>query len=174
MKPKKSLQTVTKLGERLLPIIDGVLIKQQVTQQDHRGSLTEIYGPHLKFDAIPLVYLYTVTVRPGMVKGWAVHYEQIDRYFFYLGTLKLVLYDGRKNSPTRNMINEIYFSEINRSLVSVPTGVYHAVENVGTTDALLISLPSEPYNHEDPDKYTLPLENDLIPYRFDKRSDYKD
>ena len=107
-----------------------------------------------------------------MIKGWAIHYRQIDRYFFYSGSLKLVLYDARESSPTHGMINELYFSETNRSLVTVPPGIYHAVENVGTTEALMINFPSEPY-HEDPDKHTLPLKNDVIPYRFDKSSDYR-
>src|SRR4051812_2167400 len=169
--PKKSPQTVTRSGERVDRLIDGVQIHQQVTQQDHRGTLTELYSPFWNFDNIPLVFMYTVTVRPGKVKGWAVHYNQIDRYFFYQGTLKLVLYDDRSESPSYRMINELYFSEVNRSLVLVPTHVYHAVENVGTVEGLLISLPSEPYHHEDPDKYTLPLVNDLIPYRFTNGTD---
>lgn len=53
----------------------------------------------------------------GEGKRVAVHHEQIDRYFFYGGTLKLVLYDDRSDSPTHGMINELYFSEANRSLV---------------------------------------------------------
>jgi len=171
--PRKSTQSVTRDGERIAPMIDGILVRQQVTQQDHRGTLTEIYSPHWGFDDIPLVFIYAVTTRPGMIKGWAVHYRHVDRYFFYSGSLKLVLYDARETSPTRGMITELYFSETNRSVVSVPPGVYHAVQNVGTTEALMLNLPSEPYRHEDPDKYTLPLENDVIPYHFDRSSDYK-
>jgi dTDP-4-dehydrorhamnose 3,5-epimerase len=136
--------------------------------------LTELYSAAWNFDNIPLVFLYTVTVRPGKVKGWAVHYNQVDRYFFYQGILKLVLYDDRPESPTYRMVNEHYFSEVNRSLVLVPPHVYHAVENVGDVEGLLISLPSEPYHHEDPDKYTLPLMNDLIPYRFTNETGYSE
>jgi dTDP-4-dehydrorhamnose 3,5-epimerase len=65
------------------------------------------------------------------------------------------------------MINELYFSEANRSVVLVPPHIYHAVQNVGSTNGLMINFPSHPYRHEDPDKYTLPLENDVIPYRFE-------
>jgi dTDP-4-dehydrorhamnose 3,5-epimerase len=164
---KKSEQTVRVDGTRVATRIDGVKIHQQVTQQDERGTLTEIYSPYWEFDALPLVFLYTVTVRPGKAKGWAVHHDQVDRYFFFQGAIKLVLYDDRADSPTYRLVNELYFSEINRSLVLVPPYVYHAVQNVGTTDALLINLPSEPYRHNDPDKYTLPLNNDLIPYTFE-------
>jgi dTDP-4-dehydrorhamnose 3,5-epimerase len=168
VQPKKAGQTVTKSGERIATRIDGVKIHQQVTQQDERGTLTEIYSPFWGFDEIPLVFLYTVTIRPGMAKGWAVHHDQVDRYFFWAGSIKLVLYDDRPDSPTYRMINELYFSEFNRSLVLVPPRIYHAVQNVGTTDGLMINLPSEPYHHEDPDKYTLPLNNDLIPYKFER------
>jgi dTDP-4-dehydrorhamnose 3,5-epimerase len=168
MQPKKAGQTVTTDGERIATRIEGVKVHQQVTQQDERGTLTELYSPFWGFDDIPLVFLYTVTIRPGMAKGWAVHHDQVDRYFFWGGSIKLVLYDDRPESPTYRMINELYFSELNRSLVLVPPHVYHAVQNVGTTEGLMINLPSEPYHHEDPDKYTLPLNNDLIPYKFER------
>jgi dTDP-4-dehydrorhamnose 3,5-epimerase len=64
------------------------------------------------------------------------------------------------------MINELFFSELNRALVAVPPGVYHAVEAVGQIDSLLFNIPNQPYNYKDPDKYTVPLENDFIPYSF--------
>ena len=68
-------------------MIEGIVIRQQVTQQDHRGTLTEIYSLYWGFDDIALAYVYTITTRPGMIKGWAVHYNQVDRYFFYMGRL---------------------------------------------------------------------------------------
>src|SRR5262249_50266653 len=135
--PIKARQTVTRDGRSIAPVIAGVRIHPQVTQQDDRGTLTEIYSPFWEFDDIPLVYLYTVTVHPGKVKGWAVHSEKVDRCFFYWGSLRLVLYDNRADSPTCRMVNDLYFSETNRSLVLVPPGVYHAVQNVGTTEGLM-------------------------------------
>lgn len=170
--PKKAGQTVTPDGKKLGAHIDGVTFFYPTTHQDERGSLCEMYSQAWNFDDIPMVHAYLVTVRPGRVKGWALHQKQIDRYFFALGSVKLVLYDDRKTSPTYKMVNELYFSEINRALVSVPPGIYHAVENVGLTDALSFNIPSEPYNYEDPDKLVLPLENDLIPYSFAPRRGY--
>jgi len=49
----------------------------------------------------------------------------------------------------------------------IPAGVYHAHHNCGTEDALFISMPTRPYNHLDPDVYRLPVNNDVIPYRFE-------
>jgi len=36
-------------------------------------------------------------------------------------------------------------------------------------DALFVSMPTRPYQHDDPDVYRLPLENDQIPYRFEQK-----
>jgi dTDP-4-dehydrorhamnose 3,5-epimerase len=52
-------------------------------------------------------------------------------------------------------------------MIIIPNYVMHAVQNIGTTDATFINMPSHPYNHAEPDKYRLPLTNDIIPYRFD-------
>jgi dTDP-4-dehydrorhamnose 3,5-epimerase len=165
----KARQTVTPDGKSVEPQIHGVKVHQQPTQQDHRGTVFELYSPHWAFDDVPLVYAYAITIRPGVVKGWALHERHVDRYFFVSGTMKLVLYDPRPESPTRGLVTVQYFSELNRSMVSVPAFVYHAIENVGTAESMLVSFPSEPYDHANPDKYVLAPDSDLIPYRFGAR-----
>ncbi len=79
----------------------------------------------------------------------------------------VLLYDGRENSPTKGMLNKIVLSEYNRRLMNIPIGVWHADQNIGTKDALLANFPTICYDHKDPDKYRLPLNNDLIPYKFE-------
>ena len=98
-----------------------------------------------------------------------VHQKQLDRLFISMGFIKIVLYDARIDSPTHRAINEIFLSERNRGLVVIPAGVFHAVQNVGDVDALFINLPTEPYRHENPDKYRLPLDTGEIPYRLGER-----
>jgi dTDP-4-dehydrorhamnose 3,5-epimerase len=63
-------------------------------------------------------------------------------------------------------LNKFTVTERNRSLVVIPRGVYHALENVGNGEAVFINLPTRAYNHENPDKYRLPLKNPLIPFDF--------
>jgi dTDP-4-dehydrorhamnose 3,5-epimerase len=64
------------------------------------------------------------------------------------------------------MVNEIYRSDLSRDLMVIPAFGYHAHQNVGTTDALFVSLPSRPYDHESPDVYRFPIDTDQIPYQF--------
>ena len=164
--PVKDSQTVTAAGERAAPKIAGVALRLAVCHLDERGELTEIYDPAWNFDPAPLVYVYQTTVRPGRVKGWVVHHQQDDRMFISMGAAKIVLYDAREDSPTRGALEEIHLGERRRGLLRIPCGVYHAVENIGDCDLLFINLPTRAYRHEDPDKYRLPLDTPLIPYRF--------
>lgn len=159
-------QSVTPEGERLMQQIAGVELRPAVTHSDERGSICEIFSPAWGFTDEPLCYVYESTIRPGVVKGWVVHYEQDDRLFFSQGSVKIVLYDARRDSPTHGLINELFFEAHNRGLLRVPAGVVHAVQNIGWTDAQFINLPTRPYRHEAPDKARLPLDTEAIPYRF--------
>jgi dTDP-4-dehydrorhamnose 3,5-epimerase len=81
--------------------------------------------------------------------------------------VRWALYDHRPESPTYKLLNIFTFSERNRALLVIPRGVFHAVQNIGQTEAMVISLPTRLYDHADPDKYRLPIKNDLIPFAFD-------
>jgi dTDP-4-dehydrorhamnose 3,5-epimerase len=165
----KDVQTVTSEGKPTTRLIDGVVIRPAVTHPDERGTLCEIFNPAWGVHAAPLVYVYQFTIRPGMVKGWHVHHLHDDRIFVSQGTIKVVLYDDRPHSPTYQTVNEIYRSDLQRNLMIIPAFVWHAHQNVGQTDALMVSMPTRPYNHADPDVYRLPIDTDLIPYKFENR-----
>lgn len=163
--PLKDTQTVTSGGESTRPLILGVRIINVVTQPDARGSLTQL--PAELFEE-PVVDAHQVSIRPGKVKGWIVHYKQLDRLFFWQGDFRVVLYDGRPESSSHGMINDLCFGEVRPVLCFIPKGVYHAIQNVGQTVASHMSFPTTPYNYEDPDKFRLPLETKQIPFDFNK------
>jgi dTDP-4-dehydrorhamnose 3,5-epimerase len=165
----KDVQTVTLDGRPVASLIDGVVIRAASTQADERGTLCEIYDPAWGVHIDPLVYVYQFTIRPGKIKGWHVHHLHDDRIFLSQGTVKVVLYDDRPDSPTYRMVNEIHRTDHQRTIMTIPAFVFHAHHNVGTNDALFVSMPTRAYNHADPDVYRLPVNNDLIPYRFEPR-----
>jgi dTDP-4-dehydrorhamnose 3,5-epimerase len=158
--------TVTAEGVAIQELIDGVSVRRPPTHVDHRGSICEVYDVRWGFTDDEVVYVYHVTVTPGQVKGWVLHIEQHDRMFVYAGVLRVILFDARVESPTFDRLNVFHFGTHDRALLSIPAGVYHAVKNVGEHEAAFINLPSQPYRHDDPDKYRLPLDNDVIPYRL--------
>lgn len=163
---RKDAATVSADGERLQDAIDGVDVRRTPTQADERGTLVEILDERWAFTDDPITYVYHVTIRPGQLRGWVVHRRQNDRLFAYAGVLKIVLYDARTDSPTFGRLNVLHLGGHDRALLSIPAGVYHAVQNVGEGEAAFVNLPSQPYQHDDPDKHRLPLDNDVIPYRL--------
>lgn len=168
IKPVKDQAWVTEDGEPVINLIHGVEIRYAKTQADARGTVCEILNPEWGVHPGPIVYVYQFTIRPGMVKGWHVHHLHDDRIFVSSGTVKVVLYDDRPDSPTYGVVNEIYRHEHRRSIMVIPRFVWHAHENVGDKEALMVSMPSRPYQHDDPDVFRLPINNEYIPYKFDK------
>ena len=170
LKPIQDEQTVTVTGDYVRKMIDGVDIRRAKTIPDDRGSICEIFNPAWGFGPdYPLVYVYQVTVRPGKIKGWVVHYTYDDRLFHSQGDVRWVMYDAREDSPTYQMVNEVYLTEYDRSLITIPRGVVHAVQNIGHETALFVSMPTKPYDHANPDKHRIPIGSDEIPYQFEDK-----
>jgi dTDP-4-dehydrorhamnose 3,5-epimerase len=166
---KKDVQTTTADGQPIVNLIDGVKIRPATTLHDDRGTLCEILNPAWQLHPAPIVYVYQFTIRPGKVKGWHQHHLHDDRIFLSQGTVKVVLYDPRPESPTHGMVNEIVRHEHQRTIMIIPAFVFHAHQNIGNFDALFISMPTRGYQHDDPDVHRLPLETDAIPYRFEEK-----
>jgi dTDP-4-dehydrorhamnose 3,5-epimerase len=159
-------QMVTSAGQRIGRLTDGVEIRPLTTHSDARGSIVELFDPRWGWHPDPIVFGYCFTIRPGVVKGWNLHREHEDRYALLNGTMELVLFDPRPDSPTCGEICKIVLSEHQRMLVNVPRNVWHADHNIGTTDVVVVNFPTIPYDHTNPDKYRLPIDTDLIPYSF--------
>ena len=169
MKPRQDVETVAFDGQPVQRLIEGVKIRYATTQIDDRGTLCEILRPDWGFHPEPFTYVYQFSIRPGKVKGWHQHHQHDDRIFLSQGTVKVVLYDPRPGSPTFGMVNEICRSELHRSIMIIPQFVWHAHHNIGSTDALFISMPTRLYEHKSPDVFRLPLDNDVIPYKFEDK-----
>jgi dTDP-4-dehydrorhamnose 3,5-epimerase len=158
--------TVTAAGVSLARPLDGMISRPSPTHVDERGSLVEMFDPRWNVHPDPLVYAYTFTIRPGYAKGWNLHKLHEDRYFLLQGEMELVLYDVRPDSSTCGQIYRLTLSEHDRRLVNIPKYVWHTDRNIGTCDAVVVNFPTMPYDHANPDKYRLPLDTPLIPYKF--------
>jgi dTDP-4-dehydrorhamnose 3,5-epimerase len=166
--PVQDRQTVTPDGQSVDPRIEGVVVRYQAPVEDERGEIVEVYRPAWGVHEAPLVYVYQISILPGVVKGWVVHRRQDDRLFVVRGRLRFGLYDDRVDSPTYRMLNVLTVTDRHRALVVIPRGVYHGIENVGTDEALYLNMPTRAYDHADPDKYRLPIHNSMIPFVFER------
>jgi len=166
VEPVKDRATVTADFRPLGDMIQGLIVRRLPPVEDERGEIVEIFRESWGFHPDPLVYLYQVSVRPGLVKGWVVHRKQEDRIFISRGVMRWAFFDDRADSATHGLLNHYVFSERNRALFVIPRGVYHAVENIGQAEAVFVNLPTRAYDHADPDKFRLPIKNDRIPFDF--------
>jgi len=164
---KKDRHTTTPEGEKIQKLPFGVSFQKIVSHIDERGSLTPLLDTRWEWLKDPIVYSYIFMVRPSFTKGWAKHDLQEDRYYCISGEVLVVLYDERPDVPTQGLVVSITLSAYDKKLMNIPPGVWHAAKNIGQSDAVVINFPTVPYNHENPDKYRLPLDTDRIPYKFE-------
>ena len=156
-------QTVSPDGDRVDPLPDGVTVRRLRTHVDSRGSVMEVYDPRWGVHAADMVYAYAFTILPGKAKGWGLHREHDDRYVLLRGRMEIVFWDAREDSPTHGLEARLTVSEFERALITIPAGVWHANRNIGETEVIVVNLPTTQYAHENPDKFTLPLDTDQIP-----------
>jgi dTDP-4-dehydrorhamnose 3,5-epimerase len=149
--------------------IDGVVAARLSPHVDHRGSLFEIANFDHPFWQEPVVYVYAVTIRSGRIKGWGMHKLQTDRYLIAAGSVRVVLYDGRDGSPTQDRFEVHNLVGSAPSLLAIPPGVWHADQNWGDDDALIVNFPTRPYDREAPDKYRIDPHSGEIPFDWSLR-----
>ena len=149
-------------------MIDGVKVKKLRVIPDERGKLMEILrADDEMFEKFGQVYM--TTAYPGVVKAWHLHKVQDDNMAVVRGMMKIVLYDGRDDSPTKGEVNEFFVGEHNPVLVHIPKGVMHGFKCISEYEAIVVNAPTELYNYKEPDEYRVhPHEND-IPYDWARK-----
>ena len=144
-------------------VIEGVKVRKLRFLPDERGYLLEILRSDWEeFERFGQVYM--TAAFPGVVKGWHYHKIQTDHFVCIHGTAKVVLFDRREGSPTQGEVSEFFIGERKPCLIKIPPGVVHGFKGVGQKVALIVNVPTELYNYEDPDEYRLPYDTDEIPY----------
>ncbi len=149
-------------------MIEGVKIKKLRVIPDERGRLMEMLRDDDEiFRKFGQVYL--TTAYPGVVKGWHYHKKQTDNFAVVSGMMKVALYDGRKDSPTHGEVNEFFMGVHNPILIQIPPFVYHGFKCISESEALVVNIPTEVYNYDQPDEFRVhPHDND-IPYDWERK-----
>jgi dTDP-4-dehydrorhamnose 3,5-epimerase len=144
--------------------IDGVHIVPLKLVRNERGRLMEIQRrDDLHFLGFGQAYI--TSTLPGVVKAWYRHARQIDQIALIKGTLKLVLFDSRENSATREGLLELTINEAAPALVQIPSGIWHGFQAVND-ETFLLHLNSEPFQFDTPDEERIAPDDPRVPYRW--------
>ena len=114
--------------------------------------------------------VHVTTTFPERIRAWGLHQMSTDRLFVVAGLVKIAVFDGRLNSGSHGRVTEMVLSDRNRGLLIVPPNLYHGWKNIGVTDAIIINMPTEMYNYDEPDALDMPWDSEaaerLIPYSW--------
>ncbi len=147
-------------------LIEGVVVTEVKNVMKSNGYLTEIYRREWESEGLPIDQVFQIMMQPGGISAWHVHQFTTDRLFANQGTLKIVLYDGREDSPTYGQIDEFRCGALRPMLIMVPPKVWHGVQNYTHEPALLLNMVDQAYQYEDPDHWRVSEDTSAIPYSF--------
>lgn len=145
-------------------MIHGVHVRQLKQILDERGKVMHMLRRndtwYEKFGEI-----YFSVVYPGVIKGWHLHKKMTLNYAVVKGTIKLVLYDNRKDSPTKGEVQEIFTGEDNYALITIPPNIWNGFKGIGEGPAIVANCATEAH---DPDEIIrMDPFTDKIPYNWD-------
>jgi len=119
--------------------------------EDERGWLLKILTrkemPKSDFGEI-----YITTAHPGVIK--ANHYHRYTNEWFCVirGSARLVLEDIESKDR-----KEILMGNTKLLTVKIPSGIAHAVKNIGNDTMYLVAIADQPYDDRKPDTYSYNL-----------------
>jgi dTDP-4-dehydrorhamnose 3,5-epimerase len=151
-------------------MISGVQVKSLKVLPDDRGFLMEMLREDEPiFERFGQVYI--TACRRGVAKAWHYHRQQTDHFVCVSGAALVVLYDGRRESPTRGTVQDFTLTSPPGQdpapvLLKIPPGVIHGFTAIHGEEARIINIPTLPYRHADPDEYRYSWNSAEIPYRW--------
>jgi dTDP-4-dehydrorhamnose 3,5-epimerase len=145
-------------------IIDGVRVVPLRRIPDERGTIHHMLrrtDPHF----VEFGEIYFSSIYRNVIKGWHRHRNITLNYACVVGRIKLVLYDDRDTSPTRQGLMEIFLGPDNYSLVVIPPEVWNGHKGMTDPFALVANCATHPH---DPTLTTrLDPFSPAIPYSWD-------
>lgn len=139
-------------------LIDGVVLHKLTIHRDARGMLVEtlkedwkevFHRPNLQFGQS-----YFSITNPGFARDedkWHVHpTKQVDRFVIVSGSAVVALFDWRKDSKTKDVLNLFVMGEVNEDdnqyLLPIPKNVLHGFCTAGKKPCYLVSYPNHTYD----------------------------
>lgn len=145
--------------------IEGVRIVEVKNFEGEEGDLSEVIKVNDKgelegFPGFKLAQVNRTKNFPGTVKAWHIHLEQ-DEIWYLPPSYHLIvgLWDIRKNSKTKDVVQRVVLGGGKSKLLFIPKGVAHGSVNVLNTAIELFYFTNKRFNISNPDEKRLPWDS---------------
>ena len=83
---------------------------------------------------------YFSTIETGTIKAWKRHEVMTLNLIVPLGEVRFVFYDGREESKTLGLINDITISRDNYNRLTVPPGIWMGFQGLGKGTNMVLNI----------------------------------
>ena len=129
-------------------MIHDVKITQLKTIPDDRGKIMHMLRTDSEvFSRFGEIYFSTVFY--NSIKAWHLHKHSTLNYACVSGEVKLVLFDDRENSPTKNQNQELILSPNNYFLVTIPPLIWNGFKGISKTESIIANCLTFPHDERE-------------------------
>jgi len=135
------------VAERSRPV-KGVEFQPLSQIRDERGAVLHMLRADAPwFEKFGEVYFSVVNA--GAIKAWKRHQKMVQNIAIPIGTIRLVVFDDRPASETKNAVQVIDTGERHYGLVRIPPMVWYGFQGLAAPLSLIANCSTMPH---DPDE----------------------
>ncbi|MEK7603691.1 MAG: dTDP-4-dehydrorhamnose 3,5-epimerase family protein [Patescibacteria group bacterium] len=150
-------------------MIKDVKVKKMLLNHDDRGFFAEAvkFGEETFHEIKQTSYAETY---PGIIKAFHWHKKQWDIWCVIKGMAQVVLYDLRKDSPTKGQTDVICAGEKNMLVIAIPPGVAHGYRVLGDKPMGIFYHTTEAYDPKNPDEERISFNSPKIKFNWETKN----
>ena len=147
--------------EKITSKIEGVQIIKKNKIVDNRGKIMHMMREDDKnFKRFGEIYFSSVN--PKTIKAWHLHKKMTLNYAVVWGAIKLVLYDDRTDSISKGELEEIFLTENNYCLITIPPLIWNGFSSLNNSESIIANCSDIP--HDKNEIIRIPHDDPKIPY----------
>jgi dTDP-4-dehydrorhamnose 3,5-epimerase len=107
--------------------------------------------------------IYFSTIKKNSIKAWHLHKNSTLNYVCISGEVKLVLFDDRKESSTKGVVQELILSPKNYFLVTIPPNIWNGFKGLNEPTSIIANCLDLPHDENEMERKNI----------IDSKFDYK-
>lgn len=124
--------------------IGGVVIQVLKQFPDERGAVLHMMrNDNPFFDNFGEIYFSEIF--SGVIKAWKWHSKMTQIFAVPVGSIQLVLFDDRVDSPTKGNVMELTTGRKNYLLIKIPPQVWYGFKGVSDGPGLIANCSDFPH-----------------------------